>query len=356
MTIRAGYFPFRPGFNPYQALFASALERAGVSVERIAPRKFFPLHAVLRRPIDLLHLDWPDSLFVGRSALATWAKRRMYLAGLRKLRNFPLVWTAHNLIGHDAANADYRRRMVQLLVDRCNAIVVMSHAAERLLRESCRIGDSTRVAVIPHGHYIDTYANVVGRPQARAAFSVDESARVVLFLGRLQPYKGLEDLIDAFARIAREGDLLVLAGPGGGAEYCEQVRLRASAARPQGCEIRVIPGLIPDDLLQLYFNAADVVALPFKAILNSGSALLAQSFGRCVIAPALGSLPEVLCDDGFFGYDPAEPDALVRTLGAALERSDLVDRGLIARDYLRRHYDWTDIGRKVRELYETILK
>ena len=355
MGIRAGYFPFRPGFNPYQDLFASALERAGVSVERIEPRKLFPLHAAAGLRIDLLHVDWPDSLFVGRSPLTTWAKRRMYLSGLRKLRDLPLVWTAHNLVGHDAPDADYRRRMVQLLVDRCNAIMVMSRAAERLLRETYRVGDSTRVAVIPHGHYIDTYPNVIARPQAREAFSLGESARMVLFLGRLQPYKGLEDLIDAFARIARSGDVLVLAGPGGGVEYCEQIRRRALAACPRECEVRVVPGVIPDDLLQLYYNAADVVALPFRAILNSGSALLAQSFARCVVAPALGSLPEVLCDDGFFGYDPAQPDALASTLGGVLERADLIDRGLIARDYLRQHYDWTDIGHKVRELYEAIL-
>lgn len=356
MAIRVGYFPFRPGFNPYQDLFARALEQAGVTVERIEPRKFFPVHAALRRRIDVLHMDWPDSLFVGRSPLATWAKRRMYLSGLRKLRDFPLVWTAHNLVGHDAPDADDRRRMVQLLVDRCNAIMVMSRSAERLLRETYRIGDATRVAVIPHGHYIDAYPNFIARSQARGAFSLGESARMVLFLGRLQPYKGLENLIDAFARVARCGDMLVLAGPGGGEEYCEQIRRRAADARPDGCEIRVIPGVVPEGLLQLYFAAADVVALPFRAILNSGSALLAQSFARCVVAPALGSLPEVLCDDGFFGYDPAEGEALATTLRGVLERTDLIDRGLIARDYLRAHYDWSDIGRKVRELYETILK
>ena len=300
-------------------------------------------------------MDWPDGLFVGRNALATWLKRRMYLAGLRRLRHFPLVWTAHNLVGHDAADVDDRKAMVQLLIDQCDAVMVMSHTAERLLRETYRLAEHTRVAVIPHGHYINAYSNCITRAQARQAFSLKESARMVLFLGRLQPYKGAEELIDAFARVARGDDLLVLAGPARDVAYFDQVRALATAKCPSGCEIRAVPGLIPDDLLQVYYNAADVVALPFRAILNSGSALLAQSFARCVVAPAMGSLPEVLCDDGFFGYDPAQDDALAQTLRGVLDRGDLLDRGLIARDYLRKNYDWGEIGKKVKQLYEQVL-
>ena len=45
---------------------------------------------------------------------------------------------------------------------------------------------------------------------------------------------------------------------------------------------------IPDAELQVWLRAADVVVLPFRDILTSGSAILALSFGRAVVAPALG--------------------------------------------------------------------
>jgi beta-1,4-mannosyltransferase len=355
MPLTVGYFRYDPSINPFQKMFARALEQAGLKVERIGPRKCFPIHFALARKIDLLQMDWPDSLFMGRNALATWAKRRMYYDGLRRLKDFPLVWTFHNLLGHDVANAAYHRHMTQLLIDRCRGIIVMSQAARKLLRESYRVAERTQVAVIPLGHYIDAYPNVITRAQARQAFSLKEGGRMVLFFGSLQPYKGVEDLIDVFPGLARPGDLLVLAGPALDPAYRERVKSLAASRCPAGAEIRVAPDVIPDDQLQVYFNASDLVALPFRNILNSASAMLAQSFARCVVAPAVGSLPEVLYGEGFFGYDPAEPFALANTLRGALARNDLVERGLLARDYLRAHYDWGSIGRTVKDLYEQLM-
>lgn len=355
MDLTVGYFRYEPGINPYQTLFARALEQAGLKVDRIGPRKFFPIHSALARRIDLLQMDWPDTLYLGRNALTSWVKRRMYYAGLGRLENFPLVWTLHNLVGHDAADAAYHRHMTQLLIDRCRGIIVMSEAARKLLHESYRVAGRTRVAVIPLGHFIDAYPNVIARPQARQQFSLKESGRMVLFLGSLRPYKGVEELIDAFAGLARPDDLLVLAGPALDPAYRERVKSLAASRRPAGAEIRVVSDLIPDDQLQVYFNASDLVALPFRNILNSASALMAQSFARCVVAPAIGSLPEALSGDGFFGYDPAQPSALAETLRRALARNDLLDRGLLAREHLRARLDWGSIGRKARELYEQVM-
>ena len=86
--------------------------------------------------------------------------------------------------------------------------------------------------------------------------------------------------------------------------------------------------LVPDEELQLYFNACDLVALPFRQVLNSGSLLLAMSFGCPVVAPRLGSIPEVACPEGWFGYDAANPDGLRSALRAALAaRSRRAARG-----------------------------
>ena len=77
---------------------------------------------------------------------------------------------------------------------------------------------------------------------------------------------------------------------------------------------------IPDDEMQLYLRACDAVVLPFRDVLTSGSAILAMSFGRAVIAPRLGCLPETLSDDAAILYDPTAPDALRDALTSALER------------------------------------
>ncbi len=353
--IRVGHFPYRPSFNPYQSLFAGGLESAGLNVVRIPPRRFGALQFALSHDIDILHMDWPHSFYRGRNRLSTWAKRRMYFAGLRKLREFPCVWTLHNLVAHDAADRADEMAMVQPLIESVSAVMVMSETAGRLLRETYRVPERVRVEVVPMGHYIDCYPNKIGREAARKRLGIAPGARVVLFLGRIERYKGCVELLHAFAKVARSNDVLLIAGPPASADLAAEIQRMAAELCPQGAEIRVEPGLVPDDDLQVYFQASDVTAMPFRNILNSSMLMTAMSFGRAAIAPNIGSLPEVACPEGFFGYDAEDPEALARTLRDALSRDDLLERGKRCREFVRERYDWGGIGRKLRRLYEEIL-
>ena len=354
--LTVGHFPYDPGFNPYQRLFSESLASAGVRVVRIPNRRFMPIHFALRRRMDLLHMDWPHSFYVGRNRPATWIKRVMYAMGLARLRHHPLVWTAHNLARHDAPDARDETEMIQRLIDCCDGIVVMSRAAEKLLRDTYRLARRTRVAVIPHGHYIDAYPNEVSRHAARAELKIPADARVLLLPGRILPYKGADLLIAAFAQVARAGDVLLLAGPLTDPRAAEEVSDLAGRLTPAGSHVRLFGGLVPDERLQVYFNACDAVALPFRNVLNSGSLLLAMSFARCVVAPRMGSIPEVACPQGYFGYDPDDPQGLAGALREAMDCDDLPRRGRAAKEFARRNYDWKDIALKARQLYEAILK
>ena len=80
---------------------------------------------------------------------------------------------------------------------------------------------------------------------------------------------------------------------------------------------------IQNDELQLYLNAADFVVLPYEQILTSGSAVLAFSFARPIIAPALGGLRDLVQDNvnGFL-YDPLAEGALLGALKRAAATSN----------------------------------
>jgi len=98
-----------------------------------------------------------------------------------------------------------------------------------------------------------------------------------------------------------------------------------------------------------------VVALPFRDILNSGSLFLAMSFGRCVVAPRLGSIPEVVNSEGLFGYDVENENGLADALAAALSSNDLLSRGAVSKSHAQGNYSWGDIGHKVKSFYELLL-
>ena len=131
--MRVGYFPFKPGGNPYQTLFANAIEHAGHSVLKIPPSKWFPLQKASFAKVDLLQLDWPHDWYRGKSAFTRFLKQLMYVDGLRKIKKIPVVWTAHNLVAHDSENIAFEQAMIQKLIDVTDGIIVMSERAKKQL-------------------------------------------------------------------------------------------------------------------------------------------------------------------------------------------------------------------------------
>ena len=129
---------------------------------------------------------------------------------------------------------------------------------------------------------------------------------MLAFVGQVRAYKGIPELLIAFGKLGAFGKLegfgnlsvfgklegeaqLLIAGKPIPPEDAPQ--LEALAARDP--RVRLELGFVADDRLQLFLKTADLIVLPYRQILNSGSALLALSFDRPLLAPAIGSLPEL---------------------------------------------------------------
>ena len=113
------------------------------------------------------------------------------------------------------------------------------------------------------------------KPEARRRLGLADHKRVILFFGYWRRNKGPIDLLDAFLNLPENNAVLVFAGAAGkiGSLIKDRVSTRA--------DILTIGEEINDNDVQLYMNAADVVALPYHAsVATSGVLLLAMSFGR----------------------------------------------------------------------------
>ena len=106
---------------------------------------------------------------------------------------------------------------------------------------------------------------------------------------------------------------------------------------------------LPEEELSRTLRAADAVVLPFRDILTSGSAILALSHGRPVIAPAMGCLPETLPGDATILYDPDARDGLRDALRTAA-RADLRTMGERGRAWAD-SMDWGPIAAETAKLY-----
>ena len=202
------------------------------------------------------------------------------------------------------------------LFDVAGAVIVHCAAAVDGLAEALGLAatELARVHVIPHGHYVGRYPDTLTQAEARSRLGLTDDARVVAFVGWVRAYKGVVELIEAFGRVDDPSLRLVVAGRAVDAGYAERVRQAAASDE----RVRLELGFVPDDELQVYLRAADVVAAPFLEIFTSGSVLLAMSFGRAVIAPRRGCVVDTLDEAGGLLYDADEAGGLESALRAAL--------------------------------------
>ena len=207
-----------------------------------------------------------------------------------------------------------------------------------------RRSGADKIAVIPHGHYQGAYPDTITRAEARAAAGPagrGQGHRVrglgALLQGRLGAAGGLRPLAGPDAR-------LVIAGRAVDGAYA--ARLTAAAKGDE--RIHLDLGFVPDEDLQVYLRAADVVAAPFLEIFTSGSVLLAMSFERAVIAPRRGCVVDVLDEAGGILYDADDPQGLEGALRVAMT-ADLEAMGRHNGDGLER-FDWRRVAEATREL------
>jgi glycosyltransferase involved in cell wall biosynthesis len=259
--------------NPYQELLYRCLSDRGVATRYVPwPSRSHSLNLALvplwlawgrLRGAAILHLHWvyPFALPVRnpmvRGLSAVWFAVVLHTAKLVGLR---LVWTAHNVLPHTPVFADDARQR-RRLVAAADAVVVHSPA---------------------------TYPDAVPRDQARRRLGVASDADLVLFFGRVSPYKGVEDLIGVWPSVRSLMPQAELVVAGACADTAMRQRLEAAAG--PGAGMRMVLGEVPDELLPVLFGAADLVCLPFRAVTTSGSAVLAAGFGRALLIPDLEEL------------------------------------------------------------------
>lgn len=334
-----GWPAFKPETgNPYNALLSAALERRGARVDEFSPRR------LLRTQYDVWHIHWPERLAHSSVALLRVAVFGLLVLWAR-LRGTRIVWTVHNLEGHAARRPRLERGLRHWLARRLDGTIALSESGARAAIERYPALRSRARAVVPHGHYIGCYPNDIGREEARAALGIRPEERAVVFVGRIAPYKNVDGLVHEFRGLDHPAARLVIAGR----PATDNLRAAIEAAASTDPRIQLHLREIEDDELQLFLNAADLVALPFLRILNSASALLALSFGRPVLVPRNGATCDLVGELGAAAVRTyAEPFSAAH-LSEALCMPAPDPGKLLGR--LRTLHDWDAIAERTLRLY-----
>lgn len=329
------------GRNPYNALLYEAMRGHGVDV-----REYSSGAAVGGRP-GIVHVHWPESHLNHRrwARASTRSARRLAELAAARRRGARLVWTVHNLGSHERRYARTEVWFWRAFVPMVDGWVALSDSGAEAAVERWPVLADVPHAVAPHGHYRGAYPDAVTPERARDALGWGEDAPTVGFVGRVKRYKGVPELVDAFSGIDGPDMRLLVAGRVETGDL--EIDLRARAARDGRITLR--EGAVPDDQLQVVLRACDLVVAPFVDVLNSGSVLLALSFDRPVLVPAIGAMPSLAAGVGGGWVQTYDPPLTSERLREAI----LTARALTGTPDLSR-FDWDVAAARHVELYHRV--
>lgn len=342
--------------NPYQTLLAQALSQEQVEVKfPVGYRRIFPIFRAIKdssEPIDILHFHWLSPYLKGDH----WFIRFIYCIKFcldilcTRLRGVKVVWTIHNDVSHDTQFAWLEHATQWALAKLSNRLIV--HHASTVPKISRLYSiDASKFEVIPHGHYRDIYRSAIPSNDARQILGVPETGRIYLNLGMVRPYKGIERLLNIWQEHSEflEDSILLIAGQVTDEAYGLSLQQQASNIKNILLHLR----FVESEKIHLYFSAADVVVLPFKHVLTSGSLILAMSYNKPIIAPNIPSIIETIDGANSLLYDPDDELALLHSLKESM-RTDLQELKTLINKACDR-LDWQRIGMTTCQLYRTIL-
>lgn len=306
---------------------------------------------------DLIHSHYWMSGLVAEALSDAWG-------------NIPIVHMFHTLgemknriaRSDDEREGAYRIDGEKRIIARVDKIVAATLAEQTQLQFLYK-ANRRKITIIPPG--VDTgHFYPIPMDEAREYIGADPNNKLVLFVGRIEPLKGLETLIRAIAchRTASLGQV-TLAVIGGDPDASSQEMSAEMVRIQQLCDelsmgrMVVFLGKRAQDTLPYYYSAADVLVMPSHYESFGMVALEAMACGTPVIASQVGGLA-FLVQDGETGYHvpDQDPEALCEKLLILLRDPQQRERmGVNAAEYAK-DYAWAKVAAQIVEVYKNLVE
>jgi len=328
-------YPFKSGISHYTTLLFRELKKSGLTklygFKRQYPQFLFPgrnerdqTGTFPIREADAYHtldpynpLSWIQTAFKIRKeepALVVFNWWTVYWAPLYLVMIFLLKYCfrlkllaiCHNIVDHEVRYL--RRWLARMCLVHFDCFVVHSEFAEG---ELLKIKPRALVRKVPHPVYEVFDRGRYTENDAKRKLGLGQN--VILFFGIVRPYKGLRVLLEAMPNVLSQVQAsLVVVG-----EFWEKTETYRKAIRNVGIQdlVRLVDQFVPNEDVELYFRAADVLVLPYFEAAGSGIAQIACAFDLPIIATRVGVFSEMVHDgvDGFL-VSPNDRRALAQKI------------------------------------------
>ena len=215
---------------------------------------------------------------------------------------------------------------------------------------------NAKIFIIPHGNYIP-FINVRNdKIASRIYLGLDQRKKVILFFGMIKKVKGLDVLLESFKKVVDKHPdiILLIAGKPWKDNFCNYQQI----IEKNNLENNIVlhTRYIPQNDVEHYYCASDLVVLPYKKIYQSGVLMMALSYERPVLVSDLPPLKEVINDNqnGFL-FKSENSNDLAKKLNFILSSSEKLEK-VQKNGYklINEKFGWDAIGRLTLNAYQNL--
>ncbi|MGC1245421.1 MAG: glycosyltransferase, partial [Spirulinaceae cyanobacterium] len=277
-----------------------------------------------------------------------------------------LAHTYHSLgaVKYESVSAIPMIATTRLAVEkRCleNADRIVATSPQEKEHMRSLVSKQGNIAIIPCGTDIERFGGI-SKAEAREKLGIDPQAKVVFYVGRFDPRKGIETLVRAVGQSEWQdkNDLKLIIGGGsrpGQSDGIERERIEEIVAE-LGIEQKTeFPGRIGDEELPLYYAATDVSVVPSHYEPFGLVAIEAMASGTPVIASDVGGLQyTVVSEETGLLAPPQDAEAFAKAINRILDDSQWRDQlGGNARKRVEEKFSWQGVASQLNELYVQLI-
>jgi glycosyltransferase involved in cell wall biosynthesis len=258
------------------------------------------------------------------------------------------IHTAHNALPHSREKSGLFRWVYRWIYRFPHTIIAHTERVATQLESEFGVARH-RIIVISIGLNDEVPTTDLSAQAARERLGLPGQGPIALFFGKVEPYKGVDLLAEAWGLVRTPDSRLVIAGWCPDPPYAERVRsaIRGSS-RASGVQWR--EGFVPNDEVALWLRACDVVVMPYRNIYQSGVVFLCLRFGVPIVATDVGSLSEYVDEVSGIIAPRDDPAGFAAALDCFFASRASYDRGTIARQAMK--YSWDRQCLRIKHLYQ----
>jgi len=306
---KVAFLPFRNTENEYTVIMRNIIRKQAELVDYVLVRRGL----IPYQTVDTFYLNWVEN---------SWTEEDERLLKKAKRAKKKIIWVFHNRVPHETKNYENAVRIIKLLVDLSDVIIIHSKSSVQYLNmySSCA---SAKAVYIPVTSYENIYQNYGGN--IREKYGISNQDIVFGLYGLIRPYKNIEVLMKIFCSNEFSNVKLLVVGKCNDYNYFKE--LKKNKSKNIIFENKYINNLE----MGSYLEATDALILPYniQSSMNSGAMIMAFSYGKTVVVPQI-AMSDEFPDDLVFKYDYESNESMERALYAMIQEVISVSKAELA--------------------------